>query len=80
MRFSLVKRPKQNGEQKVKKTKLNRGAEPAGGGERSVSSTSLECEQRWHLLQSEAREEIAAHQRTSPQTRSVVDDHLGLGC
>ncbi|MEQ2294359.1 hypothetical protein AMECASPLE_003074 [Ameca splendens] len=47
--------------------------------ERSVGSTSLECEQLWYLLQSEAREEIAAHQRTSPQTGSVVDDHLGLG-
>ncbi|KAK5605821.1 hypothetical protein CRENBAI_005329 [Crenichthys baileyi] len=27
----------------------------------------LECEQLWYLLQSEATEEIAAHQRTSPQ-------------
>ncbi|MEQ2243845.1 hypothetical protein ILYODFUR_010999 [Ilyodon furcidens] len=29
----------------------------------SAFSTSLECEQLWYLLQSEAREEIAAHQR-----------------
>ncbi|MEQ2291687.1 hypothetical protein AMECASPLE_015481 [Ameca splendens] len=37
MRFNLVKRPKQNGEQKVEKSEVNRGAEPAGGGgERSV--------------------------------------------
>ncbi|MEQ2220733.1 hypothetical protein ILYODFUR_008469 [Ilyodon furcidens] len=41
--------------------------------------TSLECEQLWYLLQSEVREEISAHQRTSPQTGSIVDDHLGLG-
>ncbi|MED6234323.1 hypothetical protein ATANTOWER_026930 [Ataeniobius toweri] len=72
---------KKNGEKKVEKTKLNRGAEPAGGGEeRSVERTSLECEQLWFLLHSEAREEIAAHQRTSPQTGSIEDDHLGVGC
>ncbi|MEQ2196207.1 hypothetical protein XENOCAPTIV_026558 [Xenoophorus captivus] len=33
----------------------------------SAFSTSLECEQLWYLLQSEAREEMAA-----------PDDHLGL--
>ncbi|MED6248336.1 hypothetical protein ATANTOWER_031712 [Ataeniobius toweri] len=39
----------------------------------SAFSTSLECEQRWYLLKSEDKEEIAAHQLTSPQTGSIVD-------
>ncbi|MEQ2299771.1 hypothetical protein AMECASPLE_018416 [Ameca splendens] len=32
----------------------------------------MECEQLWYLLNSEATEEIAAHQRPSPQTDDVL--------
>ncbi|MEQ2296908.1 hypothetical protein AMECASPLE_029283 [Ameca splendens] len=37
----------------------------------SAFCTNLGCEKRWYLLQSEAREGIAAHKRTLPLTGQV---------